>query len=208
MCCDGRLYTAAVPPQLGIFGGTFDPPHVGHVSAAIQARDQLDTDVLHVVVANDPWQKSGRRTVTPSHHRMAMTRLAFDAITGIEISDIELARDGPTYTIDTVMELERLDSQTVLVMGPVTAAGLSTWHRAGELAQRVTIAVVQPPGVPLAQLDGWRTTAVFMDPVEASATRVRELLYERGPSESVDALARLVSPAVMSYISEHTLYSA
>ena len=208
MCCDGRLYTAAVPPQLGIFGGTFDPPHVGHVAVAIAARDQLATDILHVVVANDPWQKSGRRTVTPSHHRLAMARLAFEGIAGIEISDIELRRGGPTYTIDTVSELERPGTETVLVTGPLTAAGLPTWHRARELAQRVTIAVVQPADEQLAQLDGWRTTTVLMDPVEASATRVRGLLEGRSGPEAALALCGLVPPAVMSYITDHKLYSS
>ena len=208
MCCDGRLYTAAVPPQLGIFGGTFDPPHVGHVAAAIEARDQLATESLHVVVANDPWQKSRRRSVTPSHHRLAMARLAFDSMAGIEVSEIELTRGGSTYTIDTVAELERDGTETVMVMGPTTAAGLSTWHRARELAQRVTIAVIQPAGEPRASLEGWRTTAIFMDPVEASATRVRELLERPAGPDAAATLARLVPPAVMGYIADHKLYSA
>ena len=208
MCCDGRLYTAAVPPQLGIFGGTFDPPHVGHVAAAIEARDQLATDSLHVVVANDPWQKSRRHSVTPSHHRLAMARLAFDPIAGIEVSDIELARGGSTYTIDTVSELERPGTEIVLVMGPTTAAGLATWHRSRELARRVTIAVIQPAGESHGNLEGWRTTAIFMDPVEASATRVRELLQGPGGPEAEATLAHLVPPAVMGYIADHKLYSA
>lgn len=208
MCCDGRLYTAAVPPQLGIFGGTFDPPHVGHVAAANEARDQLASDSLHVVVANDPWQKSRRRSVTPSHHRLAMARLAFDTIEGIEVSDIELARGGSTYTIETVAELERDGTEIVLIMGPATASGLSTWHRAHELAKRVTIAVIQPTGEIPAHLDGWRTISIFMDPVEASATRVRELLHGPGGPETEATLARLVPPAVMRYIADHKLYSA
>lgn len=197
-----------MPPQLGIFGGTFDPPHVGHIAAAIEARDQLATGSLHVVVANDPWQKSRRRSVTPSHHRLAMARLAFDSIAGIEVSDIELARGGSTYTIDTVAEFERDGIETVLVMGPTAAAGLSTWHRARELAQRVTIAVIQPTGEPPADLDGWRTISIFMDSVEASATRVRELLQRPVGPETAATLARLVPPAVMSYIADHKLYSA
>lgn len=208
ICCDGRLYTAAVPPQLGIFGGTFDPPHVGHVAAVIAARDQLATDCVHVVVANDPWQKSRRRSVTPSHHRLAMARLAFGPIAGTEVSDIELARGGPTFTVDTVTELERHGTDTVLIMGPTTATGLSTWHRARELARRVTVAVIQPTGEPHFQRDGWRTISIFMDPVDASATRVRELLQGPGGPEAAAILARLLPPAVMSYIADHKLYSA
>lgn len=208
MCCDRRLYTAAVPPQLGIFGGTFDPPHVGHVAAAIEARDQLATERLHVVVASDPWQKSRRRSVTPSRHRLAMARLAFDPIAGVEVSDIELARGGSTYTIDTVSELARPGTEIVLVMGPSAAAGLQTWHRARELARRVTVAVVTPTGEPRAHLEGWRTVTIYMDPVDASATRVRELLDGTGGPRTAATLARLVPPSVMSYIADHKLYSA
>lgn len=207
MCCDRRLYTAAVPPQLGIFGGTFDPPHVGHVAAAIGARDQLAIDLLHVVVAHDPWQKSARRSVTASHHRLAMARLAFGDIAGIEVSDIELTRGGPSYTIDTVTELERPGTEVVLVMGPATAADLPTWHRAGELAQLVTIAVIQPTGAPRVHLDGWRATTVFMAPVDASATRVRELLEGTGGPGTAASFDGLVPAAVMGYIADHKLYS-
>ena len=137
-----------------------------------------------------------------------MTRLAFAGIAGIEISDIELARGGPTYTIDTVTELERPGAETVLVMGAATAAELSTWHRAEELARRVTLAVIQPTGAPRARLDGWRATTIVMDPVEASATRVRALLEGPGGPETAAALDCLVPPAVMGYIADHKLYSA
>ena len=146
--------------------------------------------------------------MTPPYHRLAMARLAFDTIEGIEVSDIELARGGSTYTIDTVAELDGDGTEIVLIMGPATAAGLSTWHRAHELARRVTIAVIQPTGESPAHLDGWRTSSIFMDPVEASATRVRELLQGAGGPEAEATLARLVPPAVMSYIADHKLYSA
>ncbi len=197
-----------MPPQLGIFGGTFDPPHVGHVAAVTAAQDQLSTDIIHVVVANDPWQKSGLRSVTPAVHRLAMARLAFAGIAHTKISDVELTRGGPTYMIDTVTQLERPGTKTVLVMGPATAAGLSTWHCADELAQRVTIAVVQPTGEPPAQLDGWQTTSVFMEPVQASATCVRQLLANPSGPQTAANLRRVVPPAVMDYIGRHRLYSA
>lgn len=196
-----------MPPRQAIFGGTFDPPHAGHVAAAVCARDQLGVDLLHVVVANDPWQKSAERAVTPARHRLAMTRLAFEGRSGIAVSDIEIQRGGPTYTIDTVTELEQHDAEVLLVVGPTAASGMATWHRAEELARRVTLAVVQPPGSPLVQVPGWRTCAVHMAPVEASATLVRELLARRGGPEQPPESARLVSPRVMSYIIEHNLYS-
>ena len=195
-----------MPPQQGIFGGTFDPPHVGHVAAAICARDQLGTDILHVVVANDPWQKSAERSVTPANHRLAMAQLAFGGLAGIEVSDLEIERGGPTYTIDTVIALERPGIETVLIVGPAAASGLPTWHRVSELVERVRLAVVQPRSEPPAHVEGWRTETVVMDPVEASATLVRDLLVHRTRSETAPEVARLVPPAVMGYIARHSLY--
>ena len=159
------------------------------------------------MVANDPWQKSTERVVTPAHHRLAMARLAFRDLGGIEVSDVEIQRGGPTYTIDTVLELERPGIETVLVVGPAAASGMSTWHRAAELAQRVRLAVVLAVGQPAAEVEGWRTETIFMDPVEASATLVRDMLAQRTLSAGAPEAAQLVPPAVMSYIDEHTLYS-
>jgi nicotinate-nucleotide adenylyltransferase len=196
-----------VSPRQAIFGGTFDPPHAGHVAAAICAREQLDIDLLHIVVANDPWQKSAERLVTPAHHRLVMAQLAFGELDAMAVSDLEIRRGGPTYTIDTVAELGRPGTETLLVMGPAAARGVSTWHRAAELAERVTLAIVQPRGEPPVHVEGWRAETVPMEPVEASATLVRRLLVQRAHQELPPEAAHLVPPAVMSYIVEHRLYS-
>ncbi len=196
-----------MPPRQAIFGGTFDPPHVGHVAAAICAREQLDIDLLHVVVANDPWQKSAERLVTPAHHRLAMALLAFRDFDGMVVSDLEIRRGGPTYTFDTVSELERPGTETLLVMGPTAASGVSTWHRADELAELATLAILQPRGEPPLRVEGWRTCTVEMEPVQASATQVRGLLARRRRQDITSEAARLVPPAVMGYIAEHRLYS-
>lgn len=196
-----------MPPRQAIFGGTFDPPHAGHVAAAICARDQLDAGALHVIVANDPWQKSAERIVTPAHHRLAMALLAFRDLDGVVVSDLEIRRGGPTYTIDTVGELERPGTETVLVVGAAAASGVSTWHRAAELAERVTLAVLQPRGEPPVEVEGWRTSTVSMEPVQASATQVRDLLARRRQQEIASEAARLLPAAVMGYIVEHRLYS-
>lgn len=159
------------------------------------------------MVANDPWQKSAERIVTPAHHRFAMALLAFRDLDGVVVSDLEIRRGGPTYTIDTVAELERPGTETVLVTGPSAASGVSTWHRAAELAERVTLAVLQPHGEPPVHVEGWRTSTVSMAPVAASATQVRAVLARRRQTESASEAGRLVPPAVMGYIVEHRLYS-
>lgn len=196
-----------MPPRQAIFGGTFDPPHVGHVAAAICAREQLDIDLLHIVVANDPWQKSAERLVTPAHHRFAMAQLAFRDLDDMAVSDLEIQRGGPTYTIDTIAELEQPGIETLLVIGPAAASGVGTWHRAAELAERVRLAVLQPRGEPSVHVEGWRTETVLMEPVEASATLVRAMLTRRAHQQIPPQAVQLVPPAVMSYIVEHRLYS-
>ncbi|HEY5109480.1 MAG TPA: adenylyltransferase/cytidyltransferase family protein, partial [Acidimicrobiales bacterium] len=88
-------------PRLGIFGGTFDPIHLGHVEVADAVRDALGLDRMLVVVANHPWQKQDR-PVTPAEDRYAMVAAALVDRPGLEASRIELDRGGPSYTIDTV----------------------------------------------------------------------------------------------------------
>src|SRR6478672_11079337 len=90
--------------RIGILGGTFDPVHVGHLMDAVAARDQLDLQRVLLVVARDPWQKRDR-VIAPAEVRYEMLVAAIDGVDGLEPSRIELERDGPTYTIDTVEQL-------------------------------------------------------------------------------------------------------
>ncbi len=147
-----------------------------------------------------------------------MTRLAFEAVGGIEVSDIELRRGGPSFTIETAIALERPGTETVLVVGPEAAAGLRTWNRADELSRRVTIGVLQSPGHETLRLDGWQMIPIEMAPVDASATRIRDLLaaaareHTSGSHEAATnamrEAARMLPEAVMSYIAGRGLYSA
>src|SRR5438309_566525 len=114
--------------RIGILGGTFDPVHVGHLIDACAARHQLALDRVLVVVARDPWQKHGR-VVAPAEQRFEMLAAAIDGAVGLEASRIELERDGPTYTIDTVEQLSEPGRELVLVMGSDVAGSLDSWHR-------------------------------------------------------------------------------
>lgn len=118
--------------RLGVFGGTFDPPHLGHVRAVAAARDQLALDRLIVTVANDPWRKPESPTASPAL-RLDMARAAFSGMDRVEVSDLEIVRGGPTYTVDTVEALLASDPKTsiVVILGADAAAGLREWHRAG-----------------------------------------------------------------------------
>jgi nicotinate-nucleotide adenylyltransferase len=131
--------------RIGIFGGTFDPPHNGHLVAALAARYQLALDQVLMVVAGDPWQKRDT-VVADAATRLALVECACEGIDGLMPSDIEVRRSGPTYTIDTVEALLSVAGSTqvdlVLILGADAVAGLDSWHRADELATMVSIASV------------------------------------------------------------------
>src|SRR5438477_4410996 len=92
--------------RLGVFGGTFDPVHNGHLAAAVNARRAMALDRVLVVPARAPWQKHDRE-LAPADARLAMLEAAMDDVEGVEVSRLELDRPGPTYTADTVEELRR-----------------------------------------------------------------------------------------------------
>src|SRR5436190_15476045 len=91
--------------KIGVYGGTFDPVHIGHMAVAVNVRHALELDRLMMVVANVPWQKAGAREVSPAADRLAMVEAAVDGLTGVEASDAELDRGGASYTADTLATL-------------------------------------------------------------------------------------------------------
>src|ERR1700676_3150049 len=96
---------AAAGVRVGIFGGTFDPVHVGHLVAAAWAREAFRLERVLLVVANEPWQKTGTRAVTPAEDRYRMVEAAVAGVAGVEACRMEIDRGGPSYTADTVREL-------------------------------------------------------------------------------------------------------
>jgi len=133
-----------VPLRLGLLGGTFDPPHVAHVVAAVHARQQLALDEVVLMVANDPWQKSDSRAVTAAHLRLEMVQAAVDGIEGVRAGDDEIRRGGPTYTIDTVKQLKQdhPGAEIFVIIGEDAARGFHTWHHHEELAQLSNLVIV------------------------------------------------------------------
>lgn len=189
------------PPRIGLFGGTFDPPHIAHVVAAVQARWCLDLDRVIVVPAGDPWQKSGVTQVTAAGLRLEMTRAAFGGLAGVEVSDIEIERPGPSYTVDTVNELVGPDEGVVVIVGRDTAAGLAGWDRAEELRDRVEVAWFERPGYEDHELPaGWRFRPIDMPALAVSSTLVHAW---RASGRLIDGL---VPPAVMSIVERERLY--
>lgn len=193
--------------RLGVFGGTFDPPHLGHLVAATHTRRLAVLDRVLWVVANDPWQKSAGRAgdLSPAVVRLEMVRAAVEGHEGQLASDAEIVRGGPSYTVDTVEELVRAhpDAELVLVLGRDAAAGLDTWHRAAELREQVEVAVVgrpEGPGAGAALPGGWRFTFPDVPAIGVSSTDLRARYRDGRPTDVI------VAPGVDTVIRGHDLY--
>ena len=189
--------------RLGIFGGTFDPPHVGHLVVAVNVRYALRLDRVLLVVANDPWQKSGGRAVSPAGDRLAMVRAAVGDVDGLEASAVELDRGGTSYTADTLATLraEDPDRELVLILGSDAASGLPTWERADEVRSLASIAVVVRPGAEEGRPPpGWDWQRVETPRLEVSSTDLRARFVDGRP------LDYLLTPAVIACIEARGLY--
>lgn len=130
------------PQRLGILGGTFDPPHVGHLWLAALAADSVGLDRVLFMPAAQPPHKGGR-LVTRATDRLLMTRLAIAGEPAFELCPIEMERTGPSYTIDSVIELKRAypDAQHFLVMASDSLAQIDTWREPDRLLAEVEWAV-------------------------------------------------------------------
>lgn len=134
--------------KLGVFGGTFSPPHKGHVAAAACFKETFGLDRLLIVPAAVAPNKEGK-DVLPALHRVAMCRLAFDGIPSCEVSEIELARGGTSYTYLTLAELSSPDVELYLLMGSDMFLTLGSWRRPEEILRLATVVVagrVNDPG--------------------------------------------------------------
>lgn len=181
-----------VTRRVGLLGGTFDPPHIGHLVVADQVLDQLGLDEVRLVVSNRPWQKVGDREITPAPVRLELVRAAIDGAPGLVASSIEIELAGPSYTLVTVKELARRepDVEFLVIVGSDAAAGLETWHRAAELKARQRFVVVNRPGVAAAVPAGWKVIPVSIPAIDLSSTEIRNLVAQ-------DRSIRYLTPAVV-----------
>ena len=190
--------------RIGVFGGTFDPIHMGHLVAAVNVRHQLRLDRLLLVVASVPWQKVGVRHISPAEDRLAMVAAAVEGVAGLEASAIEIERGGPSYTADTLAELGRRhpDAELFCMIGEDVAGALATWERVDEVRQRCTLVVVNRPGSRTpAELTGWRVETVEIPALEISSTDLRARARDGRPLEF------LVPDAAVRCIRDRHLYA-
>ncbi len=203
----------AVPAgaRIGLLGGSFDPIHCAHLRLAEAARDELGLHAVWLIPAGQPWQRDP--LAASPEHRRAMVALAIADHPHLALCDVELRRQGPSYTIDTLRELRaaRPDLAFTFILGADQLINLPTWNGWAEIAAQVDLAYAPRPGwadTPPAPLHpalaahGHALHRLRMAPVDLSATRVRERLAHGQP------LGGLVPPPVAAYIAQHRLYAA
>jgi len=197
----------AAPLRLGIYGGTFDPVHHGHLLLARDAMEQLHLDaVLFVPCGQSPLKTRKPRATAP--RRLAMLRLALKGHSRFWLSRCELDRPGPSYSYETALEIQEAFPRGKLfwLIGADQLASLDRWHRPGDLRRLVTF-VLLPRGEPAAPLShaatgAPRTVLSLPQPrrVDISATEIRHRVKSRLPID------HLVPAPIAAYIKRHGLY--
>lgn len=194
---------------LGILGGTFDPPHYGHLALAENGRTQLRLDrVLFVPVGQQPLKLD--QNITPAHHRTAMVEAAIVDNPAFVLSRVDLDRPGPHYTIDTLALLQETHPQATLffLIGSDSLVQLDAWHDPAGILQQARLAVMQRPGweVDMTRLEqavpGIGERMVWLDTprLDIAASDLQRRARQGLP------LRYLVPPLVEAYIREHRLY--
>lgn len=190
------------PLRIGVFGGTFDPPHVGHLVTAVNVRHALQLDWLILMVANVPWQKLGTRSITGAADRLAMVAAAVADVPHLVAGDHEIRAGGHSYTADTLATLadEHAGAELFTIVGDDAAAGIRSWERADEVIERSRLVVVDRPGQSV-ELDAdipW--IRVEVPRLEVSSTDLRARWVDGRP------LDYLVTEDVLVVIAERGLF--
>ena len=199
-----------MPERIGIFGGTFDPPHLGHLILASEARVQLKLTRLLWVLTPVPPHKMNR-PISSLDDRLAMVKLALNDEPSFELSNIEIERPGPHYTLDTVRIFSKLypNDDLILLLGGDSLRDLPTWHRPADLVAAChQIGVMRRPGdsIDMASLEkkipGLNSKVKF---VEAPLLEIASSEIRRRAARGLQFRYYLL-PTVYQYIQEHNLY--
>lgn len=197
--------------RIGIFGGTFDPIHNGHLIVAEHVRAEMDLDQVLFIPAGRPWFKEGE-TLTDAHRRLEMVRLAIADNPHFAVSDMEVRRDGPTYTFDTLTELRGEMGEGVglyIILGVDALNELHRWRRPCDVLDMATVIGIARPGAGTVDRtalesirDGASGEVVILDGplIDISAADVRRRMAE---GQSVEGM---VPRAVEEYAERHSLY--
>ncbi len=199
--------------RVGILGGSFDPPHAGHLMIAREARERVGLDKVLFIPAGEQWLKEGQ-DVAPAAHRLAMTRLLIGSDAAFAVSDMEITRPGPTYTVDTLRELRATsppDTDYFFILGEDSVADLPRWHEPEEL-----VTLCRFIAMPRADAEGRPDLTAAYDAIPGLRERVTVL--EDAPRMDVSSssvrsmvkagedLSGLVPDEIVDYLTVHGLY--
>jgi nicotinate-nucleotide adenylyltransferase len=189
--------------RVGIMGGTFDPIHHGHLVAASEVAALFDLDEVIFVPTGEPWQKSTRR-VSPAEHRYLMTVIATASNPRFWVSRVDIDRAGPTFTIDTIRDIEeqRPGAELFFITGADALAHILSWKEAEETLRRARFIGVTRPGYELSDkhLPIDSVTLLDVPAMAISSSDCRERVAAGRP------VWYLVPDGVVQYINKHSLY--
>jgi nicotinate-nucleotide adenylyltransferase len=196
--------------KIGLFGGTFDPIHDGHLSAARAVLEALNLDKVLFVPAGDPYMKTTLGRVSSAFHRMEMVTRALNYENEVRfcVSDLEIGRVGPSYTLDTIESLNLPKEKLVVIVGVDALLSFHRWKDPGRIIKKARLAVITRPGTDISRVDEVSRKG-FLDNLEVissttsniSSTQIRE---QSGRGNDIHG----VCPPVKDYIFSHCLYNS
>ena len=190
--------------KLGVFGGSFDPPHKAHLELVKLVVEKLELDHVLVTVANDPWQKSVIRQVTDSSHRLEMARLLFGGYSDATVTDIEFQLGGESNTSETLRALRSnyQHAEFYLLLGYDTAIAIETWRNPDLVLNQSQVVVVERPGFTDIELPSILSSAIRIKGLnlDISSENIRSLL------KNEETIADAIPQEIRNYIAKHGLY--
>ena len=191
--------------KVGVLGGTFDPPHLGHLVLAAAARRALGLDRVLLVPAGDPWRKNDE-TVSPADLRVRMVRAAAERASWLEVCTLEIERRGPSYSAETLVQLAAIGGEWWFILGADALADMPSWHEPARLTAAARLAIasrgedgieVSPPLEEVVPGVKERIDLVEMSELRVSSTDLRVRVRDGRPTEVLlpDAVRRVVDEA-------------
>ena len=190
--------------KLGVFGGSFDPPHLAHLELVRSVVMELDLDHVLVTVANDPWQKSASHKITDGSHRLEMTRLLFRDYDHATVTDIEFELGGESNTAVTLRALRSKyqSAEFYLLLGYDSAIGIETWRDPHSILDQSQVVVVERPGFTNIKLPSILSSAIHLQGInlDFSSRSIRSQL------ENEENISGAIPDDIRNYIAEYGLY--
>ncbi|MFV1997094.1 MAG: nicotinate-nucleotide adenylyltransferase [Acidiferrobacterales bacterium] len=204
--------------MIGIFGGTFDPIHYGHLRPVAEVHQALQLEKLFLLPASTPPHRQA--PVASAEQRLQMTKLALDEFPGMEVDDSEIRRGGISYTVETLEHYRRQYPHfpLCLLLGSDAFATLETWHQWQKLPTLAHLVVMQRPHYESVAVPGWSEEHLTIDSRELSATDSGKIYFHKVTPQDISAtgirqaisedqvVAALLPSTVIKYIKQHHIY--